>query len=247
MILGQLRPSGRGVKRARSGRGFNLRGLGTISTQVGQSLVFSPNPVGQAAPTRTAPVRGFIVQPSAVHNNLVMASPISSIRRYIPVTGPIATTPIQVGGPYPVYGGGAPPGWTAGGSPYGSSPLNPTNSQALAAAQALLATNPSFLTPQQFAMLQAAGLVSNTLPYSSVSQITPTNGIAPALASTVNDPNCIAAGCTGGPYPNCTCAATATSSTDIGTMLDTTYAGLPLYLWLIVGGGGLYLMTKKGR
>ena len=119
----------------------------------------------------------------------------------------------------------------------------PTNSQALAAAQALLATNPSLLSQQQFQMLQAAGLVSNTLPYSSVSQITPTTPLTSSTAA-VNDPNCVAAGCTGGPYPNCVCPATA-SSTDIGTVLSTTYAGLPLYLWLAIGGGALFFLTQK--
>ena len=128
-------------------------------------------------------------------------------------------------------------------SPYGSTAQNPTNSQALAAAQALLATNPSLLSQQQFQMLQAAGLVSNTLPYSSVSQITPTTPLTSSTAA-VNDPNCVAAGCTGGPYPNCVCPAT-TSSTDIGTVLSTTYAGLPLYLWLAIGGGALFFLTQK--
>lgn len=129
-------------------------------------------------------------------------------------------------------------GWSAGNSPYGSQP----NSQALAAAQALLQTNPSLLTQSQFNMLQQAGLVSSSLPYSSVSQITPTaSASAPTLSSGVNDPNCVAAGCTGGPYPNCTCAAASDTSA-----LDATYAGLPLYMWI---GGGLlaYLLVSKRR
>ena len=142
------------------------------------------------------------------------------------------------------WGAGSTP-WSAGNSPYGSTPQNPNNSQALAAAQALLATNPSLLTQQQFQMLQQAGLVSNTLPYSSVSSITPTSSTG-STTSTTNDPNCVAAGCTGGPYPNCTCAAAAATS-DISTTLDTTYAGLPLYLWLIIGAGGVFLFTKGKR
>ena len=34
---------------------------------------------------------------------------------------------------------------------------------------------------------------------------------------------------------------------DIGSVLSTTYAGLPLYLWLIIGGGGFFLLSKRGR
>jgi hypothetical protein len=140
-------------------------------------------------------------------------------------------------------GGGSSSPWSPASSPYGSTPQNPNNSQALAAAQALLATNPSLLTPQQFQMLQQAGLVSNTLPYSSVSNINPTTPLTGSTAATasVNDPNCVAAGCTGGPYPNCTCAA----ATDETSSLDADVEGLPLYGWLIIGGVGLYLLTRR--
>ena len=205
-------------------------GLGTVATQVGNSLVYSSDPVARAAP-----VRGTIAYPGG--------------SRRAPSTN---TSTVQTGrgsvwgggsGIAPAWGGQGPSTWSAGSSPYGSTAQNPTNSQALAAAQALLATNPSLLSQQQFQMLQAAGLVSNTLPYSSVSQITPTTPLTSSTAA-VNDPNCVAAGCTGGPYPNCVCPATA-SSTDIGTVLSTTYAGLPLYLWLAIGGGALFFLTQK--
>ena len=56
---------------------------------------------------------------------------------------------------------------------------------------------------------------------------------------------------TSGSTPNPTYAfqplpTTAPSSrTDIGTVLSTTYAGLPLYLWLAIGGGALFFLTQK--
>jgi hypothetical protein len=223
----------------RRGKKRGLRGLGTISTPVGTSLVFSSNPIARTA----TPVRGTIAYPTRQPGSVTPVWGAYPPRAIMP-NGPGGIGPGAGAGSWAAsqYGGG----WSAANNPYGSTPQNPQNSQALAAAQALLASNPSLLTPQQFAMLQAAGLVSNTLPFSSASQI-PSAYASASAVSTVNDQNCIAAGCTGGPYPNCTCAAAA-SSTDIGTMLDTTYGGLPLYLWLLIAGGGLFLLTsKRGR
>ena len=216
------------TSRRRGGLGrWRGRGMGLVATPVNGSLVASSDPVRgtirRPAPYRPTPVVPInSVQPQPIVSPLWGSNPISS------------RMPVQT------------PGWSAGSSPYGSTPQNPTNSQALAAAQALLATNPSLLSPQQFQMLQAAGLVSNTLPYASVSQITPSTPITSPL-STGNDPNCVAMGCTGGPYPNCTCAAAATTSSfDIGTMLSTAYLGLPLYVWLVGGVGAYLLLGHKG-
>lgn len=210
----------------RRGKTRGLRGLGTISTPVGTSLVYGSNPISQRAP-----VRGTIAYPTRLPRNGTSTT-----------WG--GNPPIAI---FPVWGVDYQGSWSAPNNPYGSTPLNPQNSQALAAAQALLATNPSLLSSQQFAMLQAAGLVSNTLPYASVSQIQASTPLTSSALATVNDPQCAAAGCTGGPYPQCTCAAAA-AGTDIGSMLQTSYGGLPLYLWLIIGGGGLYLFTsKRGR
>jgi hypothetical protein len=229
------------AKSRRSGRS----GLGTIATPVGGSIVYSSDPIGPNAGLRK-PARGWTPGPSPSFNTPVtIVSPVwgnnppgPSWPPFNGSGGGMAWSGWQSGG----QSGG---GWSATSSPYGSSPQNPNNSQALAAAQALLATNPALLSPQQFQMLQQAGLISNTLPYSSVSNINPTTPLTGSTiaATAVNDPNCVAAGCTGGPYPNCTCPATAGS--DIGTTLSETVAGLPLYLWLLIGGGGILLFTKR--
>jgi hypothetical protein len=242
-----LSPSRRGLGRARR--------LGLVSTAVNGSLVYGSSPI----------TRVWGGNPPRATNPVAITGPISAPVRPIGPATPVSTTPpysqMPANGPYyPGSGSYYPPssgqygssssngssGWQGGwrGSQSGQSSSSQTNAQALATAQALLATNPSLLTQAQFTMLQQAGLVSATLPYSSVSQITATTP-ASTTASTTNDANCVAAGCTGGPYPNCTCAA-ASTSTDIGTMLGTTYAGLPLYLWLIIGGGAAYLFSRSG-
>jgi hypothetical protein len=145
--------------------------------------------------------------------------------------------------------GGAPP-WTAGNSPYGSSPLSPygssgygssqSNAQALATAQALLATNPSLLSPQQYQLLVQAGLISSSTPYSSLSQIAPTVGTASLDTSNAIDPT------TGVPYATELAEAEAGGTSAMGTTLSTEYGGIPLWGWLI-GGGGLVIILMKRR
>ena len=200
------------------------RRLGTIATPVSGSLVYSSNPV-------------------------------STLRRPVPVrSSPVPTVPSQI---CPPWGCNGPQNWyglAPGSQPSApaSSPQNwygpPSSSmsgQSLATAQALLQTNPGLLTAAQWQLLQQAGLVANTLPYSSAPQVTPT--YPSSVSAGVNDPNCLAAGMTGGPYPNCTAgAAVAAAPFDISTALSTDYAGLPLYLWL---GGGLaaYLLFFRQR
>jgi hypothetical protein len=232
----------------RVGRLKALRGLGTIATAVNGSMILSSNPVGPTFGSK--PLRH--VAPTLVPSPTI---PTWGSNPPGPVwSGSGSTGTWQTGGQgwqsggqgwqaNPGNGGGG--GWSAGGSVYGSSPLNPSgaSTQALAAAQILLQTNPGLLTQQQFTLLQQAGLVSNTIPYSEVSQITPTSSALTTSTATVNDPNCVAAGCTGGPYPNCTCAAAASS--DLGTTLSTDYAGVPLYGWL--AGGGLLLFMFMGK
>ncbi len=232
------------------------RGLGTISTPVGGSLVYGANTIpinrwptrwgGNPAPVRPVgpayPVGSGYGSPNEICPAWGCNGPQPS-----PITGFPPALP--VGPAYPVSPTGpiTPPyePWNPGGGtwiPWNAQP-DQSSAQALAVAQNLLATNPSLLSQQQFAMLQAAGLVAGTLPYSSVSQITPTTPALPTLSTGINDPNCVAAGCTGGPYPNCTCATAA--PTDIGTTLSQTVAGLPLYLWLIIGGGAAFMFSRS--
>lgn len=221
------------------------RRLGIVSTPVGTSLVFSSSPIARTvAPIRNVLIPATVATPVTIRPTWGSNPPRNVISPVVnpswPQFGPTSPSGWQTGQNGSGYGS-----WNAQGNPYGSTPQNPNNSQALAAAQALLATNPSLLTQSQFTMLQQAGLVSNTLPYSSVSNITPTTPLTSATTATtsaVNDPNCVAAGCTGGPYPNCTCAASATSS--IGDTLSETVGGLPLYLW-IAGAGLAFLLLRK--
>ena len=106
----------------------------------------------------------------------------------------------------------------------------------LAQLQQLAQTNPAALTPQQFAALQSAGTIASTVPYSSAPQLA-----TPAAAGAI-DPQCVAAGMTGGPYPNCTALPSAA-----GASLDFSqpYAGIPLWGWIAGGGLVLILVLKK--
>ncbi len=82
-------------------------------------------------------------------------------------------------------------------------------------------------------------------------------GVVPTLAPTttpaaVNDPNCLAAGMLGGPYPNCTpnpyalAAAPQTSSGVTSMLTGTTILGFPLWMWL-AGGVGFYLLFLRRK
>jgi hypothetical protein len=200
------------TKRRRGGLG-RVRGLGTVATQVNGSMVYSSDPV-----------RGTISRSRwggpAQATPPIIARPGGSVYPQSPVN----------------------PAWSAGNSPYGSTPQNPTGS-ALATAQALLQANPSLLNATQWTLLQQAGLVANTVPYSSASQVNTSSGaVDPATGQTYASE--LAAAQAG---LATTAAATTTSTFDISTMLSTAYLGLPLYLWL-AGGVGVYLfMGRKGR
>lgn len=154
-------------------------------------------------------------------------------------------------------------------------PATPTAAQTAAStlqtAINTLLTNPSNLTAAEFAELQASGQIANTLPYSEASDIALPGGASGQNTASVNDPNCLAEGEFGGPYPNCTssdpqCAAegmtggpypncTAASSTSLSSLLPagvslTDVSTWPWYFWA-VGAGGIYLLFfqggKKGR
>jgi hypothetical protein len=94
---------------------------------------------------------------------------------------------------------------------------------ALAAAQLLLQTNPGALTPLQWQMLQQAGLLAGTLPYSSAGAVTTSNGTTPASTA---------------PAPS--------SSIDIGATLNADYAGMPLWAWIAASMGAYFLFFKQG-
>jgi|GEM_PF-2894832 len=116
-----------------------------------------------------------------------------------------------------------------------------SSTSALAQAQATLQSNPGALTQAQWTLLQQNGIIASTLPYSSASQVATSSAPVSAPVST-DDPLCVAAGMTGGPYPNCTAAVSATS------FLSTAYYGFPLWMWLAGGAVGLYAFSgSKGR
>jgi hypothetical protein len=100
-------------------------------------------------------------------------------------------------------------------------------------------TNPGALTASQWATLQQAGIIPSTLPYSSASAVATSVN---TTATTTDDPNCVAAGCVGGPYPNCTCAAAAATATDF---FSTQYGPLTGLEWLLVAAGGYLLLKRK--
>jgi hypothetical protein len=193
--------------------------LGTVATEVNGSMILSSNPVG-AAPhtiTRVLPAQ-FTVTPMRNIGPVWQNTP-----------APVAT---PVGPAWPVSPVSQP--WSAGGSPYGSQP----SSTSLAVAQALLATNPGLLTQAQWTLLQQAGLVASTVPYSSA-------GLVNANAATSVDSSSAIDPATGVPYATELAAAQAGTSSDLGTTLDTTYGGLPLYMWLGVGVIGYLLFANR--
>jgi len=234
-------------RRAMSGwRGFGrLRDV--CSVDVNGNRVCGPPPLGVALPSTT-----------------------SFLRRRVPITSPIARPqPVWGSNPEPVWGsnppgwnwttGAKPPGWQGGGTANWwnqqgnqnwwsqqnwQTPGSSTGQLSIAQLISMYQTNPSSLTPQQWSTLQAAGVIPSTLPYQSSSLVS-TSGTT-ATAST-NDPQCIAAGMTGGPYPNCTPAATASSGTDLSSAFSSPIGGLPLWMWLVIGGGVWFLFVRKGR
>lgn len=213
-----------------SGRGFNrsarvgrLRGLGTVATPVAGSMILSSDPVGSPS--------GGIADPRGVRTNfrIRVLPPASS-------SSPPTICPAWGCGTPPPWQGAPYGGWTAGSSPYGSSPLNP-NPAALATAQALLQTNPSLLTPAQWQLLQSAGLVASTVPYSSASQIT-TSG------SGAIDPT------TGVPYAQELAAAqtgaigTTTTASWLTDPTQELISGIPNWGLVAAAGVGAYLMMR---
>jgi hypothetical protein len=250
----------RHMRRPKMGR---RGGLGTVSVPISGSLVYGSSPSrapwGGRPPAYVPITRGPWTPSSPV-------TPVTTPVQTAPVTSTPANPwggsppqwqgnpsygpggPYNPGGPNSPYGGYGGSGGYQGGygnnqnSQYG--PVSSQNNQQnLALAQQVLATNPSSLTPQQWSQLQSAGLVPSTLPYSSAASLSPTitTGASTADASSAIDPT------TGVPYATELAEAEAGSSSSATTALTTTYAGLPLYLWLIIGGGGVYLLSGRRR
>jgi hypothetical protein len=221
--------AGRGFNRsARVGHYRGVRGLGTIATPVAGSMILSSNPVGSPS--------GGIADPRGIRGTWNTNYRLRMLPPQPGGPGP--------GGPMcPAWGCGTPPpwqgggsGWTAGGNPYGSSPLNPTGSQ-LAIAQSLLQTNPSLLNPTQWQLLQQAGLVASTVPYSSAGQITTSSGGAIDPATGVPYSQELAAAQAG-------VGATATTASWFTDPTQELISGIPNWALVAAGGVGVYLMMR---
>jgi hypothetical protein len=174
---------------------------------------------------------GLGIVSTMVNGSLVYGeTPVRGTARWpVPYRAPAPTPiiPINSVRPQPVVN----PAWPTAGQPQNQ----------MAVAQSLLQTNPGALTQAQWNLLQQAGLVASTVPYSSAGQVNSGGAIDPATGQTYASELAAAQA-----------AATATAATStapsIGTTLSTTYAGLPLYLWLVGGVGAYFLLSgKRGR
>lgn len=106
-------------------------------------------------------------------------------------------------------------------------PMNPAVSSALAQAQWIYNANPANLTQNQWALLQSAGLIPNTLPWTSASQLP--NAQVAAIAA----------------------LPTATADLMLGSFDLTAFmASVPWWGWALGAGGLVFLFAgkqKKGR
>jgi hypothetical protein len=219
--LGRARSSaGRTVARRR-----RLRGLGDVCTMLASgNRVCGPTPTGLSAPLfdnanswlyRRYPIPIIPGPP-------ISFSPTPSNVPAWPARYPVPLPPIRVTG----WGTFPAPGW--GGNYLGPPTPAPTDGSGglnLAQIQQLANTNPGALTSAQWAILQSAGTIASTLPYSSASQL--------AVA---------------GQVPVSSDGSVAPSSGLDLSVLSTLYGPLPLWAWLLVGGGGLWLLSgRRGR
>jgi hypothetical protein len=220
----------------------HLRGLGVGPAIVGGTLQLGPSlttGVSRQMPYKGRPVVTPVTAP--------IVNPVN------PIVGPISTTwggnppgwqgkgssPIQTGGGYWASqqggGQGQQGGWGGNG---GWASDNPANSNNLAQLTLQYQSNPSSLTAQQWAQLQAAGVIPSTVPYSNASLVNPTStssGIDPATGVAYSTELAEAEAAAG---------TTAAASSGISTALSTLYGGIPLYIWL---GGGVLLFIMLGK
>jgi hypothetical protein len=141
---------------------------------------------------------------------------------------------------------GNPGGWGNGSqyTPGYANPL-PTSQNNLAQLTLQYQNNPASLTAAQWSQLQAAGVIPSTVPYSDASLINPaSSATSAASASGAIDP------ATGVPYATELAeeesGTTTTSTSSIGDLLDADYGGLPLFAWILIGGGTLWVLTSMG-
>ena len=110
----------------------------------------------------------------------------------------------------------------------GSGPAVPSVTSLLAQAQAVYNSNPAALTQNQWALLQSAGIIPSTLPYSSASQLP--NSQTAALAA----------------VPTAT-----TGDIMLGSFDLTAFVGsVPWWGWALGAGGLLFAFSgpqKRGR
>jgi hypothetical protein len=206
-------------------------GLGDVCTvDVNNNRVCGPSPAGLGI----AVLRPLSIAPrTATIMPAWGANPPRNIIGIVGIQKPI--TPVNGTPAYPIV----PP---EGGWNYGT--VSGVNATTMAQLIQQYNSNPTSLTPQQWAQLQQAGVIPSTLPYSSASLVPTSSNAGTAPVSAGSDPNCVAAGMTGGPYPNCTpAAATASSATDF---LSTMYGPLTGLEWLI-GAGAAYLLFMRGK
>ena len=204
-----------GIVNAKAGLGRMRarRGMGTVSTMVGNSLVYGSSPTygsARAPIIRSGWGRG--IPPGVV------------------MWGP--SPPVSVTQNYP-------PAWLTAG-PSGIAAPAPGN-LTLAQLQNLLNTNPGSLTPAQWQTLQAAGMVSGTVPYSSAGQVAPTGGAI--------DPT------TGQPYASELAAAQAAGASAAAPVASTIFGTDPVsgattilgIDWYYLAGAAVLVYMFTGR
>jgi len=250
----------RQVKGRRRGGG----GLGVVSTMVNGGLTYGSSVVPASSNLR---LRWQPVGPARVPTAPIQIGPAQPVTTN--PSQPWGSNPPQWGGNpspdgFPVAGGSqygyssestqSGPGWSStygsssqyGPSSGGSNPNNPTSANNLALLTQQYYNNPSSLTQQQWQQLQAAGVISSTVPYSNASLVSPSGS---ASTSSAIDP------ATGIPYSEELSAATAAAATTTSTSSfvgtdpttgATTIFGIDWY-WIAGLAVVAYAFTGKRR
>jgi hypothetical protein len=210
---------------ARLGRRGRIGRLGDVCTIVGAARVCSPSP--------SVLTRGpfFGQSPQQAYSQCLISN-----------AGPNVSAicaPLKPGAPLP-----APANASTGG-------------MSIAQLTQIAINSPGYLTGGQIAALQAAGVIPTSaktaaqisayfaaVGYSNLpAGLTASTPVtAPSAYSLSNpDPQCVAAGMTGGPYPNCAPANGMYTPTVASTFSLTDPTTWPWYLWL-GGAAGIYFL-----